>query len=138
MKPKSARWHTAYSIISTLVETMAIIALFIWVLPVFGINLIWWGIAIIVILFLIFSYVMYRIGHPTVIKETINGPDKIVGKSAIVDKELNPEGYIKINGELWKAISVDGSVSRGERVIVIKLDGMVVTVAKQHQATCAE
>jgi len=130
LKPRSARWHTIYSVISTLIETIAIIALLIWILPVFGINFQCWLTATIVILFLIYSYIMYRIGHQTVVKTPINTPDKIVGKSAIVDKDLNPEGYIKVNGELWKAISIDGPVSIGERVTVIKLDGMVLTVTK--------
>jgi membrane protein implicated in regulation of membrane protease activity len=38
----------------------------------------------------------YRIGEKT-------GTERLIGAKAIAQERLDPEGYVKLNGELWKA-----------------------------------
>ena len=133
MKPKSARWHTIYSIISTVIETLLLAAGIIWLLPLFGISLPWWGILLILVAFVIYSYIMYLIGHPTVLYEPVTAPESIVGSEGVVEADLAPEGYVRVRGELWKAACEDGNPGRGEEVVVTRLDGMKLTVKKKER-----
>jgi len=66
-KPRSGRWHTIYSVISTLVEEIAIAALLLWILPSFGVWVPAWAVVAVLAGFAVFSYIMYRVGHPTVL-----------------------------------------------------------------------
>jgi membrane protein implicated in regulation of membrane protease activity len=131
LKVKSARWHTIYSIISTVIQTAALAAALIWGLPFFGVVLSWWWILLILVVFVIYSYIMYRIGHPTVLYEPVNAPESIVGNEGVVESDLNPEGYVKVHGELWKASCASGPLFRGDEVIVTSLNGMKLTVEKK-------
>ena len=44
----------------------------------------------------------------------------LVGKTGYALESLNPEGYIRVNGELWKAIASPEAeaIAKGERVVV--------------------
>ena len=132
MKPKSARWHTVYSIISSIVEEAGIAVLLMVVLPVFGINIPLWGIIAILTAFAVFSYVSYRLGHPTVLLEGVTSPESIVGSEGIVQQDLEPEGYVQVRGELWKASSTAGGLKKGEEVIITGIDGLKLTVTRKQ------
>jgi len=131
LKPKSARWHTVYSIISSIVEEAGIAVLLMVVLPVFGINIPLWGIIAILTAFAVFSYVSYRLGHPTVLLEGVTSPESIVGSEGIVQQDLEPEGYVQVRGELWKASSTAGGLKKGEEVIITGIDGLKLTVTRK-------
>jgi membrane protein implicated in regulation of membrane protease activity len=131
MKVKSARWHTIYSIISTVIETAALAVAIIWFLPLFDIVIPWWGTILILFVFLVYSYIMYRIGHPTILYESISAPESIIGTEGVVEVDLNPEGYVRVRGELWKASGSNGPLMRGDEVTVTSLTGMKITVKKK-------
>ena len=113
-KKKSARWHTIYSIISTVIEEAGIAALMLWFLPLFGVVVPLWVIILVLAAFAVFSYFMYRIGHPTVLYETINPPESIIGSTGVVERSLNPAGYVRVCGELWQASGRDGAITPGD------------------------
>lgn len=60
--------------------------------------------------------------------------DSLVGQTAAVEEEINPTqgtGYIKIYGDHWKAITIDGSmVEVGKKVVVERVDGNKLFVRK--------
>lgn len=127
-RQKSPRWHTIYSIVTTLIEEAAIAAILLWVLPLFGIHIPLWGILLIMIGFGIFSYVSYLIGHPTISYKEVNAPESIVGREGIVESELNPDGYVRVAGELWKANAGGLNIAKGTSVIVTGIKGLKLTV----------
>lgn len=131
MKLKSGRWHTIYSIISTAIEAVALAAALIWLLPLFGVNIPWWGTTLILVLFLGYSYIMYLVGHPTVLQESVNAAESIIGNEGVVEVALAPEGYVRVRGELWKASCINGQLSKGEEITVTGLEGMKLTVEKK-------
>jgi len=57
--------------------------------------------------------------------------DRLIGRSAIVRQALDPEGYVQVGGELWRArqSSPSAPVEPGQRVAVVGADGMVLRVA---------
>ncbi|MBN1374848.1 MAG: NfeD family protein [Dehalococcoidia bacterium] len=134
MKNNPGRWHTIYSIISTAVEETAIAAVLLWVLPMWGITLPLWGVIAILIGFLIFSYFMYIIGHPTILYKEISAPEAIIGDTGIVEKPLNPRGYIKIHGERWKASAAGEYIEKGEEVIVTGINKLELYVIRKTPA----
>jgi membrane protein implicated in regulation of membrane protease activity len=133
-KKKSARWHTVYSIISTVFEEAGIAALMLWLMPIFGIVIPLWGVILVLSAFAVFSYFMYRIGHPTVLYEAVNSPESIIGSTGVVERSLNPQGYVRVCGELWQASGKDGNLEKGEEVIVVSMDGLKLTVAQKSHS----
>jgi len=54
---------------------------------------------------------------------------RLVGEGGQVRSMLNPEGFVSIEGEIWRARSKDGSrVRAGEAVVVDGVDGAVLIV----------
>jgi membrane protein implicated in regulation of membrane protease activity len=133
-KKKSARWHTVYSIISTVIEEAGIATLMLWLMPIFGIVIPLWVTILVLAGFAVFSYFMYRIGHPTVLYEAVNSPESIVGSTGVVERSLNPKGYVRVCGELWQASGKDGNLEKGEEVIVVSMDGLKLTVAQKSRS----
>ncbi|MEW6665956.1 MAG: NfeD family protein [Thermodesulfobacteriota bacterium] len=58
------------------------------------------------------------------------GDHPLVGAAGVANERLDPDGYISIRGELWKAVLSEGSppVDRGQPVRVIAVDGLTLIV----------
>jgi membrane-bound serine protease (ClpP class) len=57
------------------------------------------------------------------------GQEELLGQIGRVRTALDPEGYVLVHGELWRARTVDGPVQAGETVEVLGLDeGLVLDV----------
>jgi len=83
------------------------------------------GTAAIVIMFVPVMTVVRRARRP-VSREV---RDQLVGERGRVRSMLNPEGFVEVDGEIWRARSKDGSRRRvGEDVVVDQLDGGVLIV----------
>lgn len=59
------------------------------------------------------------------------GREGLVGQTAIVQTALDPKGTVLIRGERWNASVENGTIERGEGVIVIKVEGLKLKVAKE-------
>lgn len=131
LKAKSARWHSIYSVISTIIETALLAVILIWVLPLFGVILPLWGLILFLTAFLAISYIMYRISHPTVTMMSFNDPESIIGSEGVVESDLMPEGFVRVRGELWKATCINGMVTKGTEITVTHINNMTLTVAQK-------
>ena len=58
-----------------------------------------------------------------------------VGEKGIVEERLDPLGYIRIHGELWKAELIGGGlpIEKGERVYVQGIRGLVLLVQPESK-----
>ncbi len=61
------------------------------------------------------------------------GREAIIGKEALVVKELSPEGLVRVEGEIWRSFA-DENHPVGEKLIVIGIKGMQLKVGKQEQS----
>ena len=72
------------------------------------------------------------------VKSTNTNAYSIIGKKALVIKEINPinsTGQIKINGEVWSAESENNEViPQGSEVEILKING-VKTIVKLSQVS---
>jgi membrane-bound serine protease (ClpP class) len=59
----------------------------------------------------------------------VTGMEGIIEETAVVIRELNPEGLVRVSGEIWKAVSADGKkIIKGKKVKIISLDGLTIKV----------
>ncbi len=60
--------------------------------------------------------------------ESAQGMNGMVG---VVTRRLSPEGYVRVRGELWRAVLVDdGTAEEGVEIQVYDRDGLLLRVRK--------
>ena len=62
-------------------------------------------------------------------KQVTTGQEGLISKTGIAQTKISPEGQIKILGEIWNADSKN-SIKKGEKVRVISVNDLTVTVEK--------
>jgi len=121
------RKYTAYAIITSLLEELALVAVVLWLLPRFGIDIPLWGLALLMIALGEYSYIIYKLGKKALDKKPIVSPD--IGNRGKATTPLTPTGYVRLGTEMWKASSTDSSIDAGEEVVVVGMQGMTLLVA---------
>jgi len=58
------------------------------------------------------------------------GLPALVGQIGAARSPLEPEGQVMVQGELWRAVARDGPVKEGDRVRVVGVNGLTLTVEK--------
>jgi membrane-bound serine protease (ClpP class) len=58
------------------------------------------------------------------------GTQGMLGAKAIARGDLDPDGFVFVRGERWKAVSVDGSIASGDHVEVTGVRGFTLTVRR--------
>ena len=57
------------------------------------------------------------------------GAEALVGRSALAVTPLSPRGQVRLDGELWAAVS-DGPVDAGDDVVVQRVEGLTLVVER--------
>jgi membrane-bound serine protease (ClpP class) len=63
------------------------------------------------------------------------GTAALIGQMATARSYLNPDGFIFLRGERWKAVAEDAPIREGERVEVTSVKGLTVTVRRPSDGT---
>jgi membrane-bound serine protease (ClpP class) len=66
------------------------------------------------------------------------GVETMVGKRGVARSDLDPQGFVYVNGEYWSAEAEDESVSQGDSVIITAIKGLKVKVKKQQSEGAKE
>ncbi|HBG08237.1 MAG: serine protease [Geobacteraceae bacterium GWC2_58_44] len=66
-------------------------------------------------------------------EKPISGREGMMGEHGIAETDLMPEGKVMVRGEYWNATSSE-PISKGEKVEVIALEGLRVTVKRLPEA----
>ncbi len=103
----------------------------------FQINLSWlqidpWLIVVMIIAFIAFIIISIYWGIKAHRDQVSAGKEEMVGKIATAATTLNPKGVVLIEGERWTAISDNGRVKADEEVIVTRVEGLKLRVAKKE------
>ncbi len=100
--------------------------------PLFQVNP--WLIAGITIVFVaFFIFVIQRIIKAQRVQAS-TGWEELIGKPALVKLALNPEGQVLFRGELWKAVSGEGTIEPGEEVMIERVENLKLYVTKKNGA----
>jgi membrane-bound serine protease (ClpP class) len=79
----------------------------------------------------IFGAVVYKVAQARGMKIR-SGPEQLIGKIGTAFSELAPRGEVKIEGQIWKAQTLEGVVRQGEPVEVVSREGLVLRVKPKH------
>jgi len=97
-------------------------------LEVFKIS--WQVILVIVILTAGFFIFAIGFGIKAQTRKPTTGTEGIIGEIGKTISDLEPEGQVRIHGEIWNAESLDGIVSKGTKVKVTQISNLKLMVRK--------
>ena len=80
-----------------------------------------------------FAFLTHKVIIPSFHKKKVTGSEGMIGLEGEVIEPLTPVGVIRVEGEYWKAKSVDKDIAAGEEVKILKLDGLSLTVRLKEQ-----
>ncbi len=61
------------------------------------------------------------------------GVEQMIGKEAVVRTILNPKGTVLAEGELWTAVAEGSTIEAGEEVLITKVEGLKLWVARKPE-----
>jgi membrane-bound serine protease (ClpP class) len=94
------------------------------------IKISWQVILVIVILTTAFFIFAIGFGIKAQNRKPTTGIEGIIGEIGETISSLEPEGQIRVHGELWNAESLDGSISQGTKVKVTQISNLKLMVRK--------
>jgi len=103
------------AIVSTTIEETAIVVAAIWGLPQLDIVIPVWGIALIMLAWVTYSTLTYRAGSRALRRKLVMHPPNMIDSRGVVVDALDPDGLIKIRGELWMAESESREIAIGKK-----------------------
>lgn len=92
-----------------------------------------WILAFVAVLTGGFFVFVVALGLRALKKPYIAGREGVVGHIGEARTELDPTGKIFVDGALWTATSESGKVHRGEKVDVLSMTGLKLTVKKHAE-----
>jgi membrane-bound serine protease (ClpP class) len=126
--------YLIHAVLTTLVEEAVLILAVSLGLPLLGINVPSWGLVLLIIALASYAFISYRIGQRTLRKKARVGIEALIGVCGQSTSPLNPEGYIRIQGELWKARATT-HINEDEEVIVTGKDNLILLVSSAKRET---
>jgi len=118
-------------VLIALLDDVAVLVIIFVVLWFFDVEISLTAIIVIGLLLGTFVFIIHRAIVPSLRRKKMTGAEGMVGLTGEVSQSLNPKGVIKINGEYWKARSVEGEIDVGEEVVVLKIKGLNLEVKQK-------
>ena len=95
-------------------------------------------------IFIVSSILLLIATRPLVKKKIMAEKEKtnaarVIGKTAIVKESITPDkfsGIVVVGGQVWSAVSADGSViEAGDEVVIEAIEGVKLVVAAKNKTT---
>lgn len=80
-----------------------------------------------VVMAALFSFIVYKAAQ-TLRYKAKTGKEALIGAVGVVVKDLEPTGLVRVSGEFWQAKTEGNAVRKGQKVEVIRLDGLFLVV----------
>jgi membrane protein implicated in regulation of membrane protease activity len=125
----SKKTYTIFNVATGLLKGAALLLIILWLLPFWGIIIPTWGLSLIIAAFLAYEIVTFRLGRRALERKPAIWSGAIVGCCGKATTPLTPNGYVRVNGELWQASSSDTNINEGDDVVVVELNRMTLQVA---------
>ena len=125
----SKKAYIIYNIATGLLKGAVLLLIILWLLPLWGINIPMWGLILIVVAFLIYEIVTFRLGRKASERKPAIWSEAIVGCCGKATTPLTPDGYVQVNGELWHALSSDTNINEGDDIVVVEMNRLILKVA---------
>jgi membrane-bound serine protease (ClpP class) len=118
------------AVVSSVLEEMAIVAIWRWLLPEFGIVLPLAALIVIMVAWAGVGATLFIVTTRVMRKQAMVGLPTMVGSRGQAASPLAPEGLVRIRGELWGATSAEGNLGKGEEVEVVGESGLKLVVRR--------
>jgi len=122
-----------WRIFTSLLEQAGLTAIILWGFPQLNINIPVWVLIPASIALTIWNVYTYKKAAAALRVKPVPGLADMVGTRGEVIGRLNPSGEVKIRGELWAAEAEDGELKSGRQVVVVKQNGLRLTVREIRQ-----
>ena len=80
-----------------------------------------------------FAFITHKVIIPSFHKRKVTGSEGMMGLVGEVIEPLAPVGVVRVEGELWKAKSVDEDISAGEDVEILRLEKLTLEVKRKDK-----
>ncbi len=124
----SKKAYIIFNIITGFLKGAVLAAIVLWLLPLWGIYIPIWGRILIVIAFLCYEIVTFRLGRRALERKPAIWANAIVGCCGKATTPLTPDGYVQVQGELWRALSSNTDINEGDDIVVVELNRLTVRV----------
>lgn len=84
-------------------------------------------VAITLAMAVLFSFIVYKAAQSRRFKIR-TGKEPLIGAQGVAIKDLAPEGQVRVLGEFWQARAQEGSISKGQNIRVVRLEGLFLIV----------
>ncbi len=93
-----------------------------------------WGVIIPAVLCTtLFFLIAIGLGIKAQRRKPVTGTEGLIGERGEAFTDLNPEGQVRVHGEIWNAESAEGKIKAGTRVKVERMHNFLLTVRKEPQ-----
>jgi len=116
-----------------LLDEVAALVLVLLVLWFFKIRISFEIVIVIALLLGTFVFITHKVIIPSFHKRRVTGSEGMVGLVGEVIEPLAPVGIVRVEGELWKAKSVDEDIAAGEDVEILRLQRLTLEVKRKDR-----
>jgi membrane protein implicated in regulation of membrane protease activity len=113
-----------YNILTTLAEEIAIAVVGLWLLPRLGVQIPSWAVALAMAAWLGWSVFTFHKGRGALNRR----PADVIGAQGYAVTRLDPEGQVKVQGEIWRARTAAGAIDVGAKVLVVSRQRLTLVV----------
>lgn len=100
--------------------------------PLAALSLFWYfpfeTALLIYIAILIIAGFCYYVMFQSMRTKAKTGLEGMIGREAVVIEDIDPEGKIRFNDEIWTATSRGGEIAEGRRIRIVGANGLVLLV----------
>jgi membrane-bound serine protease (ClpP class) len=89
------------------------------------------GITLIIVALIV--AVIFYMGVKAQFRRVKTGKEALIGSKGIATTDLKPKGEIRVMGEFWEATAKDMTISAGQAVEVVGMEGMFLVVKTVEQ-----
>jgi membrane-bound serine protease (ClpP class) len=90
----------------------------------------WHVIAMFVVITVLFFFIAIGLGIRALKRKPATGEEGIIGEIGKAITALNPNGLVRVHGEIWDAESLDSKIESGNRIIIEQVNNLKLKVKK--------
>ena len=100
-----------------------------WVLPRWGLNIPIWGIILLMVALGVYEVISYGIGSKALTRKPMVSLQAMIGCRGRATTLVSSDGYVWVEGELWRALSTGPNIDKGTQIVVVKVNRLTLFVA---------
>ncbi len=118
----------ALFVVSSFYDGALLAFVLLWLLPHIGLRLptaLTWGILGVWVAWSAITFLPTKRARE---KKAFSPTEALIGRKGVAATRLAPDGMVKIDGELWDAVSAAGTMEKGQQIVVAAVSGLKLTV----------